>query len=65
MSVSDGKMKLGRNEKASGIIKRGEEGESRENRGSIRHRPPPRPPLIDSLLGLYKCCLPCGSNIYL
>lgn len=31
MSVSDGEMKLWRNEKASGSIKRGEEGENRNS----------------------------------
>ena len=33
--------------------------------GSIRHRPPPHPPLIDSFLILYKNCLPCGNNTIL
>ena len=27
--------------------------------------PPPRPPLIDSFLSLYKNCLPCGNNTIL
>ena len=36
-----------------------------KNWGSIRHRPPPRPPLIDSFLSLYKNCLPCGNNTIL
>ena len=37
----------------------------RKNWGSIRHLPPPHPPLIDTFLSLYKNCLPCGNNTIL
>ena len=39
--------------------------ERTKNRGSIRHRPPPRPPLINNFLSYDDSCLPCGNNICL
>ena len=37
--------------------------ERTKNRGSIRHRPPPHPPLINNFLSYDDSCLPCGNNI--
>ena len=39
--------------------------ERTKNRGSIRHRPPPHPPLINNFLSYDDSCLPCGNNICL
>ena len=39
--------------------------ERTKNRGSIRYRPPPHPPLINNFLSYDDSCLPCGNNICL
>ena len=38
--------------------------EGTKNWGSIRHHPPPHPPLINSFLNIDKSCLLCGNNIF-
>ena len=51
--------------KIGGQEKKLSSSERTKNRGSIRHRPPPHPPLINNFLTYDDSCLPCGNNICL